>query len=122
MSLDEDAAKSITDSSGFVSREDFMKFAKETKLVDFGDRKDKEDSPAKEWAPAKIGGKVLKRVGNNFLESQLQFSYDHWVSLVLYRSDNIINQKFKINRRAHWALEQVDVILQPKLAIIEQKR
>ena len=99
-----------------------MKFAKETKLVDFGDRKDKEDSPAKEWAPAKIGGKVLKRVGNNFLESQLQFSYDHWVSLVLYRSDNIINQKFKINRRAHWALEQVDVILQPKLAIIEQKR
>ena len=28
--LDEEAAKSITDSSGFINREDFMKFAKDT--------------------------------------------------------------------------------------------
>ena len=51
--LDEEAAKSISDSTGFITREDFMKFAKETKLVDFGDRKEREDTPAKEWAPAK---------------------------------------------------------------------
>ena len=44
--FDEEAAKSITDANGFISKENFMKFAKDTKLVDFGDRKD--ESPKKE--------------------------------------------------------------------------
>ena len=56
--LDEEAAQSITDSTGFINREDFMKFAKDTKLVDFGDRKEKDESPTKEWTPARRSSKV----------------------------------------------------------------
>jgi hypothetical protein len=56
--LDEEAAQSITDSTGFINREDFMKFAKDTKLVDFGDRKEKDESPTKEWEPARSNSKV----------------------------------------------------------------
>ena len=52
--LDEEAAQAITDSAGFITKEDFMKFAKEKKLVDFEDRKGGgEDTPKKEWAPTK---------------------------------------------------------------------
>ena len=35
-----------------------MKFAKETKLVDFRDRKEKDETPKKEWAPTKSKSKV----------------------------------------------------------------
>ena len=56
--LDEEAAQSITDSAGFINREDFMKFAKDTKLVDFGDRKEKDETPMKEWAPVRRSSKV----------------------------------------------------------------
>ena len=56
--LDEEAAQSITDSAGFINREDFMKFAKDTKLVDFGDRKEKDETPTKEWTPARRSSKV----------------------------------------------------------------
>jgi len=50
--LDEEAVQSITDSAGFINREDFMKFAKDDKLIDFSDRK-AEETPKKEWAPTK---------------------------------------------------------------------
>ena len=56
--LDEEAAQSIADSTGFINREDFMKFAKDTKLVDFGDRKEKDETPTQEWAPARRHSKV----------------------------------------------------------------
>ena len=35
-----------------------MKFAKDTKLVDFGDRKEKDETPMKEWAPVRRSSKV----------------------------------------------------------------
>ena len=50
--LDVEAAQSITDSTGFINKEDFMRFAKDNKLTDFDERKDKDDTPKKEWAPA----------------------------------------------------------------------
>ena len=56
--LDEEATQSITDSAGFITKEDFMKFAKERKLVDFDERKD--DTPKKEWAPVEANSKVNK--------------------------------------------------------------
>ena len=56
--LDEEAAQSITDSAGFINKEDFMKLAKDTKLVDFGDRKEKDETPTKEWAPVRRSSKV----------------------------------------------------------------
>ena len=55
--LDEDAAQSITDSAGLITKQDFMKFAKDRKLVDFDDRKD--ESNKKEWAPTEQSSKVL---------------------------------------------------------------
>jgi hypothetical protein len=48
-----ESAKSITDSAGFISKEDFMRFAKDKKLTDLDESKDKDDTPKKEWAPAK---------------------------------------------------------------------
>ena len=56
--IDEEAAQSITDSAGFITKEDFMKIAKERKLVDFEDRKD--DTPKEEWAPNEANSKVKK--------------------------------------------------------------
>ena len=40
-------------SDGFINKEDFMRFAKDKKLADFDERKDKDDTPKKEWAPTK---------------------------------------------------------------------
>ena len=54
--LDVEAAQSITDSAGFITKEDFMKFGKDRNLVDFNDRREKDDSP--EWAPTKSSSKV----------------------------------------------------------------
>ena len=57
--LDEEAVQSITDSAGFINREDFIKFAKDTKLVDFKERKEKDDTPKKEWAPNTSSSQVI---------------------------------------------------------------
>ena len=35
-----------------------MKFAKDKKLVDFDDRKEKDETPKKEWAPIQASNKV----------------------------------------------------------------
>ena len=35
-----------------------MKFAKDTKNVDFGDRKEKDVTPTQEWTPARRSSKV----------------------------------------------------------------
>ena len=63
--LDVEAAQSITDSAGFITKEDFMKFAKDRNLVDFNDRKDKDDTPKKEWAPQNKSSKVVKIIQKN---------------------------------------------------------
>ena len=60
--FDEEAAKSITDASGFINKENFMKFAKDTKLVDFGDRKDESPKTEKEWAPNRRGSQVVAKM------------------------------------------------------------
>ena len=52
---------SITDSAGFINKEDFMRFAKDKKLADFEERKDKDDTPKKEWAPAKTTNTPVTR-------------------------------------------------------------
>ena len=57
--LDEEDVKSITDSSGFINKEDFFRFAKDKKLVDFDERKEKDESPKKEWVPAETSSQVL---------------------------------------------------------------
>ena len=49
--FDEEAAKAIIDASGFITKDNFMKFAKDTKLVDFNDRNDESPKKEKEWAP-----------------------------------------------------------------------
>jgi hypothetical protein len=38
-----------------------MRFAKDTKLVDFGERKEKDDTPKKEWAPAQTSSQVASK-------------------------------------------------------------
>ena len=63
--LDVEAAQSITDSAGFITKEDFMKFAKDRNLVDFNDRKDKDDTPKKEWAPQNKSSKVVIVIQKN---------------------------------------------------------
>ena len=43
-----------------------MRFAKDKKLTDFDERKDKDDTPKKEWAPAKTTNTpVTKRTRSN---------------------------------------------------------
>jgi hypothetical protein len=39
-----------------------MKFAKDTKLVDFGDRKDESPKKEKEWAPNRRGSQVVAKM------------------------------------------------------------
>ena len=58
MGFDEEAAKAITDASGFITKENFMKFAKDTKLVDFNDRKDESPKKEKEWVPTQTRAQV----------------------------------------------------------------
>jgi hypothetical protein len=56
--FDKEAAQSITDSDGFINRDVFIKFAKDTKLVDFGDKKEKDEIQTKEWTLARRNSKV----------------------------------------------------------------
>ena len=59
--LDVESAQSITDSAGFINKEDFMRFAKDKKLADFDERRDKDETPKKEWAPAKTGNNLVTK-------------------------------------------------------------
>ena len=56
-----------------------MKFAKDRNLVDFTDRKDKDDTPKKEWAPTNSGSKVLK-----FCDFYQQIHFHSIIVSVLY--------------------------------------
>ena len=60
--FDEDAANSITDASGFINKENFMRFAKDTKLVDFGDRKNESPKKEKEWVTTQTSSKAVVRM------------------------------------------------------------
>ena len=46
-SLDQEDLAAVLDSQGNISREDFVKLASDDKLVDFNDRKHKDDTPEK---------------------------------------------------------------------------
>ena len=52
MELDIEAAQAITDSAGLITKEDFIKFGKDKRLVDFDDgRREEKKDEAPEWAP-----------------------------------------------------------------------
>ena len=66
--LDVEAAQSITDSAGFIDKDDFMHFPKDKKLTDFDERKDKDDIPKKEWAPAKATNTPVNKKQDQILK------------------------------------------------------
>ena len=69
--FDEEDVQSITDAAGFINRENFMKFAKDTKLVDFGDRKDETCKKEKDWAPVTSNTQVaIKQIFLDFTKSR----------------------------------------------------
>ena len=73
MDLDEEAAQSLTDSAGFITKQDFMKFAKDRKLVDFDDRRDKEETT--EWAPREQSTKVIAYLGHQLVTIAIHITH-----------------------------------------------